>query len=87
MVSSGSGNGLFVKADVTTKEFKIEAKRTDNTDSISLKRAWLSKLSAQAFSEHKLPVLAIEFGGSTEQFFVLRQAEFDLLRSYLRESA
>ena len=85
MVSSGSGNGLFVKADVTTKEFKIEAKRTDNEDSISLKRAWLAKLSAQAFSERKLPVLAIEFGGSAEQFFVLRQAEFNLLCSYLRE--
>lgn len=85
MVTPGSGNGLFVKADVTLKDFKVEAKRTDNKGSISLKREWLSKLSAQAFSERKLPALAIEFGGSTEQFFVLRQAEFELLCSYLRE--
>lgn len=85
MVSSGSGNGLFVKGDVTTKEFKIEAKRTDNTHSISLKREWLTKVAHQAFSERRLPAVAIEFGGSTEQFYVLRASEFQLLLSLLRE--
>jgi hypothetical protein len=85
LVSSGSGNGLFVKADITSKEFKIEAKRTDNADSISLKKSWLNKVARQAFSEHKVPVLAIEFGDSPEQFFVLRESEFKDYVAYLRQ--
>ncbi len=85
MVSPGSGNGKFVKGDVTTKEFKIEAKRTDNTHSISFKKEWLTKVASQAFSERRLPVVAIEFGGSSEQFYVLRADEFQLFASLLRE--
>lgn len=85
MVSPGSGNGKFVKGDVTTKEFKIEAKRTDNAHSISFKREWLTKVSHQAFSERRLPAVAIEFGGSDEQFYVLRASEFQLFVALLRE--
>jgi hypothetical protein len=83
---AGSGNGKFVKGDVNLREAKIEAKRTDAPGSISLKREWLKKLEVQAMNERKFPVLAIQFANDNEQYYVIRQSEFNDYLSYLREN-
>ncbi len=77
-VVAGSGSGRE-KGDVNTRTYKIEAKRTD-TERISIRREWLTKITNQAISVGRLPLLEIEFeGGATApnlQWVMLEKSEF-----------
>lgn len=70
----GSGAGRE-KGDVNINRvrFKIEAKRTDS-DSISIKKAWLTKITEEAFSVGRRPALAVEING--EKWVAIQENEF-----------
>lgn len=77
-VVRGSGSGRD-KGDVNTRTYKIEAKRTD-TERMSLQRTWLTKITDEAISAGRLPLLEIEFGGTAVrkplQWIMLEKSEF-----------
>lgn len=56
-----SGAGDVLKGDVDADSLLIEAKYTDKK-SLSIKRAWLEKITREATALGKYPALAIEFG-------------------------
>lgn len=63
------GSGAFDghKGDVTHDRFLIEAKRTDK-QSLSVKKAWLDKIVAEAYQAGKNPALSIQIGERTGCF-------------------
>lgn len=58
----GSGASMFAKGDVRSEHFLVECKRTEHA-SLSLKKEWLDKISAEAATEGREPALAIEIAG------------------------
>jgi hypothetical protein len=58
----GSGSSMFAKGDVRAADFLIECKRTIHA-SLSVKKAWLDKIAAEAAAAGKEPALAIEIAG------------------------
>ncbi len=56
----GSGSQAFHKGDVKTTELLVESKRTEK-DSLSVKKAWLIKISREAVGYNKIPALSLEF--------------------------
>jgi hypothetical protein len=56
----GSGAVAGAKGDIVLTEFLVENKSTEHA-SISLKLAWLDKISLEAREEGKAPALAIQF--------------------------
>ncbi len=84
-VQPGSGSMAHAKADVILEgTYRIECKHTVK-ESISLKRAWLKKLSEEARAG-ELAILEIEFQGVSppEQYAVIRSQDLrDLL--FLKE--
>lgn len=59
----GSGSFFGAKGDLTSEAFLIECKTTDN-QSISLKRGYLDKISAQAFAVGKEPAMVLSMAGN-----------------------
>ncbi len=71
-VQPGSGSSMYAKADVKHRTYLIECKRTDKK-SISVKGAWLKKITEEAFAKEKTPALHLEMdvgGGMTERDWV-----------------
>jgi hypothetical protein len=60
----GSGASMYAKGDVCADRsgFLFECKRTVHA-SLSIKRAWLNKIAAEAAAQGKEPALAIEIAG------------------------
>lgn len=58
----GSGASMYAKGDVDAPRFLLECKRTVHA-SLSIKRAWLNKIAAEAAAQGKEPALAIEIAG------------------------
>ena len=56
----GSGAVAGAKGDILLSEFLVENKSTEHA-SISLKLAWLEKISVEAREEGKAPALSIQF--------------------------
>ena len=56
----GSGSVDGAKGDIVLTEFLVENKSTEHA-SMSLKLAWLDKISLEAREEGKAPALAIQF--------------------------
>jgi len=61
----GSGASMYAKGDVSSDHFLIECKRTEHA-SLSLKKAWLDKISREAAAVSKEPALAIEIAGGPD---------------------
>jgi Holliday junction resolvase len=61
---AGSGASKYAKGDVLADHFLIECKRTVHA-SLSIKKSWLDKISAEAAAAGKEPALAIEIAGGS----------------------
>lgn len=61
----GSGASMYAKGDVVAPQFLLECKRTVHA-SLSIKKAWLDKIAAEAAAAGKEPALAIEIAGGTD---------------------
>lgn len=58
----GSGSSIYAKGDVIQEDFLIECKKTIHA-SLSVKGAWLDKITKEAMAAGKEPALAIEIQG------------------------
>jgi hypothetical protein len=61
----GSGATEWAKGDVSLPQFLVEAKQTVH-GSLSVKKAWLTKISREALAVGKVPALAIEIQGGDD---------------------
>lgn len=86
VVQPNSGATMFAKGDVVTKKFLIECKtRIGTQDSISVRREWIKKNEEEAFSLGKdYSAVAISFGDK-ENFYIIDEKLFQILRNYLEE--
>ncbi len=79
-ISSGSLH--FDKADVVSKSFRIECKRTDK-EFLRIDKKWLTKIKKEALESKVLPAVNIEING--EMWFMIRVNEFDVLRGVIED--
>lgn len=79
----GSGSTPFLKGDVVAGKLFIEAKtKMEPSKSISVKKEWLEKAKAQAFSTSKEDyALAISFGEAKEYYLVEDNLFTDLYKA------
>ena len=79
----GSGSTPFLKGDVVAGKLFIEAKtKMEPSKSISVKKEWLEKAKAQAFSTRKEDyALAISFGDDKEYYLVEDNLFTDLYKA------
>lgn len=79
----GSGSTPFLKGDVIAGKLFIEAKtKMEPSKSISVKKEWLEKAKAQAFSTRKEDyTVAISFGEPKEYYIVEDTLMEDLYKS------
>lgn len=56
----GSGASSYSKSDASSADYQVECKQTSNK-SMSLKLEWLSKISSEALSRGREPMLHIRF--------------------------
>jgi hypothetical protein len=63
----GSGASVYAKGDVKHESFLIECKKTIHA-SLSVKGAWLDKITKEAQASGKEPALAIEIQGMDSNF-------------------
>jgi len=61
----GSGSSPYSKGDVRVPEFLVECKQTIH-GSLSIKKAWLNKISREAVALQREPALAVEIKGGPE---------------------
>lgn len=61
----GSGSSKYAKGDVKQHDFLIECKSTQH-HSLSVKQAWLKKISHEALALQKEPALSIEIHGDKD---------------------
>ena len=76
--NANSGAGAFVKGDVSTDKWLIEAKTcTTEKKSFSIKREWLDKNKEEAFAMNKRHnALCFDFGDNGDRFYVISEKEF-----------
>lgn len=79
--TANSGATRFSKGDIRTNKFLIEAKTcTKEQKSFAIKKEWLEKNQEEAFAMGKMfSALAIDFGNSDEQYYVINQKLFNKL--------
>ena len=79
---SNSGATAFNKGDVTTDSFLIEAKTcVEDKKSFSIKKDWLEKNKEEAFEMGKdYSALAFNFGPSSENYYVIDEKLFKILK-------
>ena len=85
-----SGAGNFMKGDIVTRNFTIEAKTAmEEKKAFSIKKEWLDKLIEQNFSNKKNHwALAFNFGGEHNQsnnYYIINESDFIALKNYLEE--
>ena len=71
--SKNSGATMFDKSDVSLDEFLIECKtKTTDSESITIKKEWLDKLSEEAlFMGKPKEALAFSFGPSSPNYYII----------------
>ncbi len=76
-----SGATMFQKGDVSTDDWLIECKtKTAKSDSISIKREWLTKnLEEALFMGKKNNALCFNFGFGEPNYYVIDEAMFQWL--------
>lgn len=85
--TANSGATRFVKGDVTTELFLIEAK-TCMTDkqSFSIKKEWIKKNKEEAFAMNKpYSAIAFRFSPDGEDYYVIDSKLFKQLLEYLKK--
>ncbi len=85
--SPNSGAGKFRKGDVFTESFLIECKTCmKDKDSFSIKKDWIIKNKAEAFTQRKSnQAIAFNFGPDQENYFVINEKLMKYLIEKLRE--
>ena len=81
-----SGAVPFVKGDVLSEQFLLEAKtKTSHADSISLKKEWFEKNRQEAlFMGKPYSALVFSFGPGEENHYVIDEWLFQELLEYLK---
>ena len=84
---ANSGATAFNKGDVTTDSFLIEAKTCmTEKKSFSIKKEWLEKNKEEAFEMGKsYSALAFNFGPDTDNYYVIDERLFRILKEHLEE--
>lgn len=84
---ANSGACNFVAGDVTTDRFLIECKTcTSDKQSFSIKKDWIKKNQEEAFAVGKdYSAIAFNFGPDSENYYVIDENLFKLLKEYLEE--
>ena len=85
--TSNSGATPFYKGDVTTDRFLIECKTcTSDKQSFSIKKDWIKKNQEEAFAVGKdYSAIAFNFGPDSENYYVINENLFKILKTYLEE--
>lgn len=83
-VQPGSGSSIYAKGDVKTQDYLIECKRTDKR-SIGLKVDWLEKITEEARTAGKRPMMSLEFEDTRyeQQWFLIPRSEWERIREKL----
>lgn len=84
---ANSGASNFVGGDVQTDLFLIECKTaTTQKKSMSIQKNWLDKLKQEAIGMKKRFIaLAFNFGGDTENYYIITEKEFLRFNELLKE--
>ena len=85
-----SGAGNFMKGDIVSKDFTVEAKTAmTEKKTFNIKKEWIDKVEEQTFANGKNHwALAFNFGGEQNQnnnYYVINEADFIMLKTYLEE--
>lgn len=82
---ANSGATAFNKGDVTTDDMLIECKTcVENKKSFSIKKEWLEKNKEEAFEMGKsYSALAFNFGPNTDNYYVIDEKLFKILKEAL----
>ena len=85
--TANSGATSFSKGDVTTDKWLFEAKtKTSESKSFSIKKEWINKNNEEAFAMGKsYSAVVIDFGDG-EQFYLLDEKTFLLMKRCLEEA-
>lgn len=85
---SNSGATPFMKGDVTSDLFLIEAKtKVADSKSFSIKKEWIEKIKEEAFAmDRPYSALCFDFGTGTSRYYVIDEKTFKLMLSLLREA-
>lgn len=84
--TSNSGATAFIKGDILTDQFLIEAKTTTTErENFTIKREWLVKMQEEAFAMGKpYSALAFDFGDG-QNHYVISEKLFKMLVNILAE--
>lgn len=84
-----SGATPWVKGDVLTEQFLLEAKtKTTHADSISIKKEWFKKNTEEAvFLGKPYTALVFNFGPGEENHYIIDEYLFQELLEYLKNKA
>lgn len=82
-----SGATRFVKGDVTTTNWLVEAKTaTTEKQSFAIKREWLDKNREEAFAMGKeYNALCFDFGDNGKRYYIIDEKTFKKLINYTKE--
>ena len=82
-----SGASLFIKGDVMTDSWLIEAKTaTTEKQSFAIKREWLDKNREEAFAMGKeYNALCFDFGDNGKRYYVIDEKTFKKLLNFTQE--
>lgn len=80
-----SGSTPFSKGDVLTDKFTIECKtKTSHSDSISIKKEWISKqIQESTFMGKPYWAISFNFGPDEKNYFIIDEYLFQDLIDYL----
>ena len=83
--TSNSGATPFQKGDVLTSNMLLECKtKTTNSESISIKKEWISKnQQEQVFMGKKYSAIAFSFGPDEPNYYIIDEYLFQDLLEYL----
>ena len=73
-----SGATPFIKGDITLDKYLIECKtKTDDSESISIKKEWLDKLNQESlFMGKEYFALVFNFGPSSDNYVIIDENTF-----------
>ena len=80
-----SGATAWVKGDVLTEKFLLEAKtKTTHSESISIKKEWFNKNDQEAvFMGKPYSAIVFNFGPGEENHYIINEELFEELLEYL----
>ena len=83
-----SGASKFIKGDIISDKFLIEAKTaTTDKKQFTIKEEWLTKNEEEAFAMRKdYSALCFDFGpNSNKRYYIISEKLFKILNNYLTE--